>query len=175
MDQTGELRQATNDQRRVGRWPEATVQSVAPSETTTMKFSQLLKLRAALLRHTRLANLAFALHRLTEFGERINRAGLHGAVTLNLADSSVECLWPLLVAREGNQSVIEEHFTDEDSAELADILAFLHEGEGLTEFNFLIERLADRYLPNLRRELTQAGVLGDHTGLSPEAASHRGT
>ena len=80
----------------------------------------------------------------------------------------------MLVAREGNQSVIEEHFTDEDIAELADILTFLHEGEGLTELNFMIERLADRYLPNLRRELTQAGVLGDHTGISPETVSHRG-
>ena len=138
-----------------------------------MKFNQLLKLRAALLRHTRLANLAFAHHRLAEFGARISRARLHGAVTLSLADSSVECLWPVLVAREGNQSVIEEHFTDEDIAELADILAFLHEGEGLTEFTFMIERLAERYLPSLRRELTLAGVLADHPATSPEDSPHR--
>jgi hypothetical protein len=123
-----------------------------------MKIHDLLLQRDALLRHARLANLGFAHHRLTEFGTRINRAHLHGPVTLSLPDPSVERLWPVLLALEGNQSVIEEHFTDEDIGELADILVFLHEGEGTTEFAFPIEELAGRYLPGLHRELSAAGI-----------------
>lgn len=123
-----------------------------------MKFHHLLQQRDALLRHARLANLAFAHHRLEDFGASIARARLRGAVTLNLADASGDHPWPTLVAQEGNQSVIEEHFRDEDIVELADILAFLHEGEGITEFNFFIEELAGNHLPALRQELADAGV-----------------
>jgi hypothetical protein len=132
--------------------------AVPQSETTAMKIHDLLLQRDALLRHARLANFAFAHHRLAEFGTRITRAHLHGPVTLSLADPSVDRLWPVLLALEANQSVIEEHFTDEDIGELADILVFLNEGEGATEFTFSLEELAGRYLPGLQRELSAAGI-----------------
>lgn len=135
-------------------------------EPTTMKFHQLLHQRDALLRHARLANLAFAHHQLVEFGRRIARARLCGSVTLSLADPSDGRHWPTLLAHEGNQSLIEEHFLDEDMVELADILSFLHEGENVTEFTFRLEELENRFLPGLRRELVEAGVL-----LEPDATS----
>ena len=137
-----------------------------------MKFLQLLHQRDALLRHARLANLAFAYHRLAEFGARIARARLHGPVTLQLTDPSVDRHWPVLLAHGGSQSVIEEHFMDEEIGELADLLSFLHEGDGLTEFTFRLEELAGRYLPGLRGELAQAGVAPDAEAPSPED-SHR--
>lgn len=123
-----------------------------------MKFNQLLHQRDALLRHARLANLAFAHHQLVEFGTRIAQARLRGSVTLSLADPSDDRHWPTLFAHEGNQSVIEEHFIDEDILELADILSFLHEGEDHTEFTFRLDELEDSFLPGLRRELVDAGV-----------------
>ena len=123
-----------------------------------MKFHQLLQQRDALLQHARLANLAFAHHRLAEFGARIARARLHGDVTLSLGDPADDRPWPVLLSTETNPSVIEEHFTDADIAELADILTFLHDDAGATEFNFRLEELETRYLPGLRRELAEAGV-----------------
>ena len=133
-----------------------------------MKFFHLLHQRDALLRHARLANLAFAYHRLGDFTARITRAQLRGEVALTLADPSADRPWPVLLAHEGNQSVIEEHFMDEDIAELGDILAFLHEGDAATEFTFRLEALERRFLPGLRRELAQAGVALDHEAPSTE-------
>lgn len=123
-----------------------------------MKFHQLLQNRDTLLHQTRLANLAFAHDRLTAVGARIARARLHGAVTLSLADPAEGRAWPVLLSFATSPAVIEEHFTDADIAELADILTFLHEGAGTTEFHFRLEELAGRYLPGLQRELAQAGV-----------------
>ncbi len=136
-----------------------------------MKFHQLLHQRDALLRHARLANLAFAHHRLVEFGTRIARARLRGSVTLSLADPSEDRHWPTLLAHEGNQSVIDEHFVDEDMVELADILSFLHEGDVTTEFTFRLEELENRLLPELRRELTEAGVILEPAAPSPADSS----
>lgn len=137
-----------------------------------MKFHQLLHQRDALLRHARLANLAFAHHQLVEFGSRIAQARLRGSVTLSLADPSDDRHWPTLLAHEGNQSVIEEHFVDEDIVELADILSFLHEGEGAILFTFRLEDLETRFLTGLRRELAEAGVILDFAAPSPAGSSH---
>ena len=53
-----------------------------------MNVSRLLSQRNALLRQARLANLAYAYHRLSEFGARIERAHLEGEVTLQLVDAA---------------------------------------------------------------------------------------
>jgi hypothetical protein len=134
-----------------------------------MKFRQLLLQRDVLLRQARLANLAFAYQRVSEFTRRIERARLRGAVTFHPGDPSAADPWPRLVADEGAQSVIEEHFLDEDIVELGDILAFLCE-DGDAEMTFRLEELGDRLLPRLREELAAGGVAPDR-GSSTEDAN----
>jgi len=123
-----------------------------------MNLSHLLQQREALLRQARVANLAFAFARLSDYAARIERAGLRGPVTLHAAEPDADRFWPTLVAHRGNQSVIDEHFLDEDIDELDEILLFL-EDEGMeVDFTFELEDLPQRYLPALRRELEKAGV-----------------
>lgn len=138
-----------------------------------MNYHQLLHQRTALLQQARLANLAFAWQRLDAWAQRIARARLRGTVTLQLADPAGDRAWPLLLARTGSQAVLEEHFTDEDVVELADILAFLAEDPRATEFTFPLEELGARFMPAIRRELAQAGVVVHQTAPSPED-SNRG-
>jgi hypothetical protein len=141
--------------------------------TTTMKFLNLLHQRGALLRQARLANLAFTYQQLGDFVARIARAKLRGEVTLSLADPDADRLWPVLLAHESSQAVIEEHFTDEDIVELADILEFLDADNGATDFTFRIEELESRFMPGLRRELEKAGVALEHEARANED-SNRG-
>ncbi len=136
-----------------------------------MNFHQLIINRTALLRQARLANLAFAWQRLDAFATRIARARLHGQVTLHLADPDADRPWPVLLALEGNQSVIEEYFLDEEIVELADILVFLSENNQIAEFTFHLEELAGRFLPGLKRELEAAGISAEQTSPSPEDSS----
>jgi hypothetical protein len=125
----------------------------------TMKLTQLLHQRDALIRQARLANVAFAYQRLRDFAARIARARLKGVVTLHGGDPAGEQPWPRLVADEGRQSAIEEHFLDEDVIELADILAFLHDTGRLDELSFRIEDIGPRYLPRLLHELELARIV----------------
>jgi hypothetical protein len=124
-----------------------------------MKFIQLLHQRDALIRQARLANVAFAYLRLSDFSARIDRARLRGAVTLHGGDPAADQPWPQLVADEGSQSAIEEHFLDEDVIELADILAFLHDTGPLAEFSFRLEDVGSCYLPRLWHELKLADIV----------------
>lgn len=123
-----------------------------------MNLFQLLQQRETLLRQTRLANLAFAFARLSDYAARIERAGLRGPVTLHAAEPDADRFWPALVAHRGNQSVIDEHFLDEDIEELDEILLFLEDEGMAVDFTFDLEDLPQRYLPVLRRELEKAGV-----------------
>ena len=123
-----------------------------------MKFHHLLHQREAALRQARLTTGAFAYHELGGFAARIARGQLRGEVTLHFADPAADRPWPVLLANEGSQSVIEEHFRDEDIVELADLIAFLTEGEGATTLTFRIEELEARFKGSLRRELEAAGV-----------------
>ena len=93
-----------------------------------MKFSQLLHQRDQLLRQAHLANVAFAYEWLQAFVARGGRAGLRGALLLSDGDPADGLPWPTLLAESGSQSVVEEHFLEEDMVELADILAFVHGG-----------------------------------------------
>lgn len=123
-----------------------------------MNFHHLLQQRDALLRQARLANLAFAHARLGVFTARIGRAQLQGLVSLRPGNPADEHPWPALAALEGSQAVIEEHFLDEEIVELADIVGFLGEDLSAGGFNFRLEELGARYLPQLRRELEAAGI-----------------
>jgi hypothetical protein len=137
-----------------------------------MKLSLLLAQRDALLRHARVANLAFAYAKLSDFAARITRARLHGAVQLRQPMPDAGPGWLPLVALEGNPSVFEEHFTEEDLTDFADALAFVA-GESPLDVTFRIEELADRFVTPLRRQLEQAGVDLDHA-VSAAGEPHRG-
>jgi hypothetical protein len=65
-----------------------------------------------------------------------------------------------LTALETSQSVIEEHFTDEDILELADVLAFLT-GNAAADETFRLEEVAEKFLVPLRAELESEGVAID--------------
>jgi hypothetical protein len=138
-----------------------------------MNFHQLILQRAALLQQARLANLAFAWQRLDDWAQRIARARLRGEVTLQLADPAGDRPWPYLLARTGSQAVIEEHFTDEDIVELADVLAFLAEDPRAAAFTFPLEEMGARFMPVIQRELAQAGVIVHQSAPWPED-SNRG-
>jgi hypothetical protein len=125
-----------------------------------MKLSKLLTNRAMILRRAYLANLAGAYHTLSAFSQRIARARLGGLVNLKHAEMSEERYWPALRALEGNQSVIDEHFTDEDILELADAVAFATDEEAL-DLDFQLEELYDKFAAPLRFELERAGVTID--------------
>ncbi len=122
-----------------------------------MKLSTLLAQRQALLQQARVANLAFAYQRLGDFADRIARARLQGEVTLKQATPDGERCWASLTALEGNQSVIEEHFTDEDIMDFADIVAF-GTGENHLDLAFRIEQLAENFVTPLRSQLEQLGI-----------------
>ena len=123
-----------------------------------MNFHHLLHQRDALLRQAHLANTAYACQRLGEFAARIARARLRGAVVLHAGDPEGEQPWPGLRAMEGSQAVLEEHFLDEELVELTDILVFLGEDIRTDGLTLRLEELAERFLPQLRRELETAGI-----------------
>lgn len=125
-----------------------------------MKISKLLATRQALLRQTQLANLACAYITLRCLSARIANANLRGLVKLRPADASDECFWPSLTALEGNQSVIEEHFSDSDLVGLAEALSFAVDRE-FEELDFRLEELSDMYVTPLRQNLEEAGVAFD--------------
>ena len=66
-----------------------------------------------------------------------------------------------------NQSVIEEHFSDEDVMELADVLAFIT-GNDAIEITFDLDDLSDIFLVPLRVELEREGVTIDRAGAQIE-------
>lgn len=139
-----------------------------------MKLSSLLAQRQALLRQTRLANLAFAYDRLGDFARRIACARLRGEVRLQQAAPGADRYWASLTALEGNQSVIEEHFTDDDLMDLGDVIAYAT-GDNEIDLAFRIEELADRFLAPLRGQLEQAGVAIDREVTPVDESDHEGS
>lgn len=121
-----------------------------------MKLSDLLAQRPELLRRVRLANLAFAYHTLREFSGRVARAGLRGRVTLKPVNPDEECYCVTLMAIDTNQSLIEEHFSDEDLVIFADVLGYAT-GHPTHELTFYIDQL-DEFVAQLRSDLEHAGV-----------------
>src|SRR5262249_47724149 len=119
--------------------------SGADTRTSTMKISELLRRRNALLRQSRLANLAFVYRRLEQLVTRIACAGLRGEVCLRPGDPAGERPWPELLAIDGSQSVIDEHFTDENILDLADQVVADGEHSGASA-TFRLEEMASRFL-----------------------------
>jgi hypothetical protein len=125
-----------------------------------MKLSNLLTERQILLRQARLANVAFAYQTLTKFGQRIARAQLRGVVVLKSAVPELEQYCVTLTALDGRQSVIEEHFTDEDLMALCDVVGFITESANVEEM-FRLEDFVEQLLAPLRAELEREGVAID--------------
>ena len=134
-----------------------------------MKLSQLLLQREALLRQVRLSNLAYAYSQLGELVRRLSQAQLRGLVCLQQAEPAGEQVWPTLTAMSGSQSVIEEHFTDENVLDLASFIAFVT-GETGMDITFQLEDMEEQFIAPLERELERAGVVIDpHQPRSPES------
>ena len=131
------------------------------------KLSILLTQRRALLRQARLANLAFAYHTLNALTTRLDAARIAGAVTLKPMAPAEERYWPVLQADDFNQSVLEEHFSDQDVMDLADVIAFVTAND-TAEISFRLEALADTFLIPLRLELEREGVAIDEAGETKE-------
>jgi hypothetical protein len=75
----------------------------------------------------------------------------------------------VLTALEGNQSVIEEHFTDENILELEELIFFIT-GEDGADTIFRWEEFAARFIRPLRRQLIQAGISLEQENLAIEDA-----
>lgn len=125
-----------------------------------MKLSTLLSQRQTLLRQARLANLAFAHETLAKFTTQIARASLRGLVALKSACPEQDRYCATLTALEGSQAVIEEHFTDENLMEFADVIAFLT-GNAFADETFRLEDVAEKLLAPLRAELEREGIAID--------------
>lgn len=138
-----------------------------------MKLSTLLHQREALLRQAHLANLAFAHERLGDFAARIARGRLRGPVSLKRADDDAGRPWPTLTALLGHQSVIEEHFSDEDIIDLADVVGYALEAPE-TEIVFELAELQARFQEPVRLALQEAGVQIDEApqALPPPDLQH---
>lgn len=126
----------------------------------SIKLSHLIAQRAELLRQVRLTNLAYAYQSLLEFSERVSRVGLKGRVLLKPVNPEEDRFCVMLTALEGNQSVIEEHFSDEDLVLLADVLGYAT-GHPTHDLSFEIGHL-DEFLEPLRNDLERSGVRMDN-------------
>jgi len=125
-----------------------------------MKISKLLATHHALIKQARLANQAQAYSTLRRCAERVRRAQLCGLVNLRQPNADLGRLWASLTALEGNQAVLEEHFSDEELMEFADAVAFARGVTGL-DITFRLESLMAEFVVPLENELTQAGVVLD--------------
>ncbi len=140
------------------------------TKTITMKFDDLLNYRDELVRHARLANVAYAYQWLSQFSARVAQSGLRGEVVLRAADSEGNPRRPMLIASDFSQAVVQEHFLDAEIAELAEVLAFVHNGSVVITLKFRLEEVAARFLPALRRELEESEVFPEEPASSPEDA-----
>ncbi len=89
---------------------------------------------------------------------RIARGNLRGVATLHPADPDAGRAWPSLVAEQGSQSVLDEHFLEEELLDLADLLAFATGTELRSPLEFRLEDFDQRFRTSLRRDLEQAGI-----------------
>jgi len=134
-----------------------------------MKLSQLLATRKTIIHQANLANLAYAYVTLTRLADRVAAVRLHGLVRLRQAGGDQEePHWASLTALEGNQSVIEEHFDDDDLMALADAIAYAV-GHEFAEIEFNLEELSGKYVAPLRHALDKAGVAID---LAEQTSEH---
>ena len=132
-----------------------------------MKLSSLLTHRLFHVRQARLANLAFAHQTLADFAQRLARARITGRVRLQHAVPDDEHYCATLTALDGHQSVIEEHFTDGDIMDLADVMGFLN-GHAANDLTLRVEDIGEVLLSPIQAELEREGVRFDATADSVE-------
>lgn len=137
-----------------------------------IRFNELLEARESLQRQASLANLAFAYETLREFARRIRVAHLKGQVNLKTADPEADRYWATLTALQGRQSMIEEHFTEEDLSDFADAIAYATGHEDF-EATFPIEDFPRAFLAPLRSALEQAGIVMEIEPLPLEKRSSK--
>jgi hypothetical protein len=128
-----------------------------------MHLAHLIAQRTRLLEQARLANLALAHESLASFARRLAVAGLAGPAILRSPDPVAGRFCATLSPLEAAQSVVEEHFTDEDLLDFADFVA-LATGRPASEpfeLTFLLENCADLFVAPVRAELRRAGVALD--------------
>ncbi len=122
-----------------------------------MKISKLIATHHAIIKQARLASLAEAFVTLRRCAERVGRARLCGLVNLRQPDAEEGRLWATLTALEGRQSLLDEHFCDEELMEFADAVAFVR-GVNRLDIVFKIEALREEFVEPLEEELKRAGV-----------------
>jgi hypothetical protein len=125
-----------------------------------MKLSKLLTTRDSILRQAHLASLAHAYSTTKRLADRVALVRLGGRVRLQPVAPAEERFLATLTALEGEQSVIEEHFTDEDILDLADA-ATIAIASNYAELEFRLEELGEHFVAPLRDALEQAGVVLD--------------
>lgn len=130
------------------------------NDNTPIKLTQLLQTREALVRQATLANMAYGYRLISEFSERIRRAGLRGLVAVRSPETNGEN-WASLVALEGSQARLDEHFSEEDVMDLTDAIRYVTGGEIHIDLTFRIEDLAQMFLTPLRDTLQGFGVILD--------------
>lgn len=139
-----------------------------------MKISELLAFRKTLIRQTTLANMAHAYVVLQRFEQRIARGELRGSVHFQrVHDPANATYWCSLTALEGNQSVLDEHFTEEDLVELGEALPFALDRES-DELDFRLEEFSERFVEPLRHQLTRSGIENDVDAASSKRRSTTG-
>jgi len=129
-----------------------------------MNISHLIAHREAYLQKARLANLAYAHETLRAFADRLVRAGITGRVRLQSTSPDDERYLPTLTALDSHPSVMEEHFTDDDAIELADLIGFVS-GEEDIDLTLSARDVVETLLAPVRCELESKGV-----NLSPQPA-----
>lgn len=122
-----------------------------------MKLSQLLATRQLINRQANLANLAYAYLTVKRFADRTQLVGLRGRVLLRQTDIGAGRYWPSLTAIDGHQSVIEEHFSEDDLLDLADAVAYGSEGE-FHQLIFRLDQMHTRLVLPLQQLLARAGI-----------------
>lgn len=135
-----------------------------------MKISFLLTQRDVIQQQAKLSSLAYAYERLTDFTTRIARARLRGQVHLRQADPNEEHYQTSLSALEGNQSVIEEYFTDRDLLDFVDAVGYAT-NEAMVDVIFDLREVEGRFLSPLRTRLEKSGVVIDLTAAQPKNLS----
>ena len=125
-----------------------------------MKTSKLLATHHAIIQQARLANCAQAYITLRRFAERVRRARLSGSVNLRQPKATEGRFWASLTALEGNQSVLDEHFSDEEIMEFADAVAFARDNSEL-DSTFRLEAMRVEFVTPLETTLKQSSVVLD--------------
>lgn len=126
-----------------------------------MQLHTLLSGRPDILRQAHLSNLALAYATLRDFAQRLARARLAGGAVLHPPQPDEDRPWATLTALDCSQSIVEEHFTDQDLMDLSDVLQFTlaqPAGTPPAELTFRFEEFAARFVEPVRADLLRAGV-----------------